>query len=60
MDECTKSVTAIVLNDIQDKYIETKSDDSIVNTTYPQTVAEGEDGYDDYMDLTINNQEDER
>eukprot|EP00971_Amphidinium_carterae_P351038 6491873-Amphidinium_carterae.1 len=51
MDECTKSVTAIVLNDIQDKY--TEDEVRRLTTNYPQAVAEGEDGYDDYMDLTV-------
>eukprot|EP00971_Amphidinium_carterae_P143625 2845718-Amphidinium_carterae.1 len=54
MDKCTKSVTVIVLNDIQHEY--TKDDHEVrrLNTTYPQAFAEGEDGYDDYMDLAVN------
>eukprot|EP00971_Amphidinium_carterae_P316206 6285214-Amphidinium_carterae.2 len=51
MDECTKSVTAIVLNDIQDKC--TAEEVRRLTTTYPQAAAEGEDGYDDYMELTV-------
>eukprot|EP00971_Amphidinium_carterae_P089736 1776761-Amphidinium_carterae.2 len=52
MDDCTKSVTAIVLSDIQDKY--TATEVNRLNTTYLQAIAEGEDGYDDYMDLRDN------
>eukprot|EP00971_Amphidinium_carterae_P233139 4627486-Amphidinium_carterae.1 len=49
MDDCTKSVTVIVLNDIQDKYV--AAEVTRLNTTYPAPVAEGEDGYDNYVDL---------
>eukprot|EP00971_Amphidinium_carterae_P198158 3932714-Amphidinium_carterae.3 len=45
MDECTKSVT-------QAKY--TVDEVRRLNTTYPQPVAEGENGYEDYMDITMN------
>eukprot|EP00971_Amphidinium_carterae_P287626 5709728-Amphidinium_carterae.1 len=51
MGECTKSVSVIVLTDIQDKY--TEDEVRKLNTTYPQPVADGEDGYNDYMDLTV-------
>eukprot|EP00971_Amphidinium_carterae_P097727 1933998-Amphidinium_carterae.1 len=50
--DCTKAVTAIVLGDRQDKY--TATEVNRVITTYPPAVAEGEDGYDDYMDLRDN------
>eukprot|EP00971_Amphidinium_carterae_P082723 1636219-Amphidinium_carterae.1 len=49
MNECTKSVTVIVLNDIQDKY--TAAEVDRLKANYPVAIAEGEDGYDDYMDL---------
>eukprot|EP00971_Amphidinium_carterae_P263207 5221993-Amphidinium_carterae.2 len=49
MDDCTKSVTAIVLSDIQDKY--TLAEVTRMNTTYQVVPAEGDDGYDDYSDL---------
>eukprot|EP00971_Amphidinium_carterae_P169129 3350520-Amphidinium_carterae.1 len=52
MDECTKSVTVIQLNDIQDKY--TADEVRKLNNTYPNPVTEGEDGYDDFMDITVN------
>eukprot|EP00971_Amphidinium_carterae_P062518 1237589-Amphidinium_carterae.1 len=52
MDECTKSVTVILLNDIQDKY--TADEVKRLTTTYPNPVAEGEDGHEDYIDMTIN------
>eukprot|EP00971_Amphidinium_carterae_P162076 3212954-Amphidinium_carterae.2 len=60
MDERTKSVTAIILNDIQDKY--TADEVRRLTANFPQAVAEEEDGYDDYMDLTqahSDNQEDD-
>eukprot|EP00971_Amphidinium_carterae_P207479 4116720-Amphidinium_carterae.2 len=48
MDECTKSVTVIILNDIQDKY--TANEVRRMTSTYPQQITKGEDRYDDYMD----------
>eukprot|EP00971_Amphidinium_carterae_P273413 5426226-Amphidinium_carterae.2 len=52
MDECTKSMTAILLNDIRDTY--TADEVRRLTTTYPNPAAEGEDGYEDYMDMTVN------
>eukprot|EP00971_Amphidinium_carterae_P127083 2517709-Amphidinium_carterae.1 len=49
MDDCTKSVTIIVLSDIQDKY--TLAEVTRMNNNYPTAPADGEDGYDDYIDL---------
>eukprot|EP00971_Amphidinium_carterae_P155389 3081731-Amphidinium_carterae.1 len=58
MDECTKSATIIQLSDIQDKY--TTNEVKKCNTTYLTAPRDGEDGYDDYMDMTVNIKEDER
>eukprot|EP00971_Amphidinium_carterae_P078426 1551436-Amphidinium_carterae.3 len=53
MDDCAKSVTIIVLGDVQDKC--TASEANQLNTTYPTPAdTEGEDGYDDYMDMRDN------
>eukprot|EP00971_Amphidinium_carterae_P238458 4733863-Amphidinium_carterae.1 len=50
MDDCTKSATVIQLGDVQDKY--TADEVRKFNTTYPVALQDGEDGYDDYMDMT--------
>eukprot|EP00971_Amphidinium_carterae_P005119 102160-Amphidinium_carterae.1 len=52
MDKCTTSVTVIVFGDIQDKH--TAAEVNRLNTTCPQAVNDGEDGYDDYMDMRDN------
>eukprot|EP00971_Amphidinium_carterae_P085546 1692619-Amphidinium_carterae.2 len=52
MDDCMKSVTVIVLGDIQDKY--TSAEVNRLNTTYPAAPEEGEDNYDDYLDMRDN------
>eukprot|EP00971_Amphidinium_carterae_P101788 2014611-Amphidinium_carterae.1 len=48
MDDCTKSVTVIVLSHIQDKY--TLAEVTKMNTNYPVAPADGDDVYDDYSD----------
>eukprot|EP00971_Amphidinium_carterae_P343504 6483275-Amphidinium_carterae.2 len=52
MDDCTKSVTVLPLNDIQDKY--TQDEVRKYNTRYPIAVQEGEEDYDEYMNMTVN------
>eukprot|EP00971_Amphidinium_carterae_P146148 2896659-Amphidinium_carterae.1 len=52
MDDCTKSVTVIILKDIQAKYV--SDEETRRTTTYHNPVVEGENGYDDYMDMTVN------
>eukprot|EP00971_Amphidinium_carterae_P288853 5735462-Amphidinium_carterae.2 len=52
MDDCTKFVTVIQLGDVQDKY--TADEVRKHNTTHPVALQDGEDGYDDYMDMTVN------
>eukprot|EP00971_Amphidinium_carterae_P023830 469794-Amphidinium_carterae.1 len=52
MDDCTKFVTVIQLGDIQDKY--TADEVRMFNTTYPVALQDSEDGYDVFMDMTVN------
>eukprot|EP00971_Amphidinium_carterae_P330478 6463531-Amphidinium_carterae.1 len=42
----------ILINDIQDKY--TASEVKKLNTKFPIAAQEGEDDYDEYMDMTVN------
>eukprot|EP00971_Amphidinium_carterae_P351148 6491937-Amphidinium_carterae.1 len=51
MDDCTKLVTVILLGDIQDKY--TADEVREYNTKFP-VALQGEDEYDEYMDMTVN------
>eukprot|EP00971_Amphidinium_carterae_P103002 2038717-Amphidinium_carterae.1 len=52
MDDCTKSVTVIILGDIQDKY--TVDEVRNLNAKFPIALQEGDDNYDEHLDLTIN------
>eukprot|EP00971_Amphidinium_carterae_P233371 4631927-Amphidinium_carterae.1 len=52
MDECTKSVTVIQLNDIQGKY--TADEVKRLHITYSNALTDGQDGYEEFMDMTVN------